>query len=246
MALIQTVMRRVGHLDVDSHGLEISPEGEITLVNQRPEWRAGDGRQMPLGAHDRTPRPEMHRRPAHASQSPNPAWDTQTDLRALAARAGDQDDWDSLFAETEIHYGDVTDVDVPALPAIGDTTLPDLPALPDDLTEEVEPTLLDTPTLMAPYLTPVRPMTPVHRGNQPAERLPDPPAALPALSPWRARQTSAPRASRPTPGNSSKRLTRSEREALARVIALAKPRTSTTRTPLAARPMDMPTRTAGR
>jgi hypothetical protein len=189
MALIQTVMRRGGHVNVDSHGLEISPEGEVFL---------GDV----------------------------------------------QDDWDSLFAETEIHYGDVTDVDVPALPALGDTTLPDLPALPDDLTEEVEPTLLDTPALTTPYLTPANAMAPVHPPL--AERLPDTPLAPPTLSPWRARQTPAPRAPKSTPGNGSKRLTRTEREALARVIALAKPRTSTTRTSSAARFTGTPTRTPDR
>jgi hypothetical protein len=242
MAPIQPVLRRTGHGNIGAHGLELSPEVEVTLVEQRPSWRSGGRQEIAPGARDRAPRPEAHRRPARAAQSLGPALDRPRDVRALATRADHHDEWEDLLAD--LSYGDVTDVDLPALPVLGDTTLPDLPALPDDATEEVEPTLLDTPALPPP-LTPVLPMPAVHHGDLSTERFADPPEALPTLSPWRMRQASPSRAQRPTPGN-GKRLTRSDREAMARVIALAKPRISTTRTPPAARPMGIPSRTAGR
>lgn len=237
MALLQPVIRRLGHANVDSHGFEPSPEAEVTIVDQAPVWRG----ELPRRTADRMSRREV-RRPAYRTpQSPDLAEDTQLELRAVAASVYDEEDWDRIIAEARAGSGDVTDVDMPALPAVGDSTLPDQALMADDVTEEADFTLIDTPTLMTPYPAPARPGTTVRRAAPVPERLPDAPGtAQPGnLSP----ALPAPRTPRFTPDSGSKRLTRrSDRDALARVIALAKPRTSTTRT----RPAGRAARTADR
>lgn len=170
---------------------------------------------------------------------------TLVDKRPSWPPGAQDSEWDRAFShgyanddttDDELDVGEDTAVDVPALGR---------EAVPEDTMEETEPTLLDTPTLSTPVLTTARPGAPVRPASTRTTSRPSsshavpvrPTARVPSLQARSGRPPGVPQTSTYTSAAPVSR--RDEREALARVIALAKPRV----TPPRPRPIVRPLRT---